>query len=52
MTTLLTLAPVLIPLVGAAVFGIAGWRPATVWVGALSAAGVLTDLLRFDREPA
>ena len=41
MTTLLMLAPVLIPLVAAAVFGIAGWRPATVWVGALSAAGVL-----------
>jgi hydrogenase-4 component F len=45
MTTLLTLAPVLIPLVGAAVFGIAGWRPATVWVGALSAAGVLATAI-------
>ena len=41
MTTLLMLCPVLIPLVGAAVFGVVGWRPATVWVGALSATGVL-----------
>jgi hydrogenase-4 component F len=45
MTTLMMLAPVLIPLVGAAVFGIAGWRPATVWVGALSAAGVLATAI-------
>jgi hydrogenase-4 component F len=35
------LAPVLIPLAAAAIFGIAGWRPATVWVGAVSAAGML-----------
>ena len=41
MTTLLMLAPVLVPLVGAAVFGIVGWRRATVWVGAVSAAVVL-----------
>jgi hydrogenase-4 component F len=45
MTTLLMLAPVLIPLPAAAVFGIAGWRPATVWVGALSAAGVLATAI-------
>jgi len=41
MTTLLMLCPVLIPLVGAAVFAVVGWRPATVWVGAVSAVGVL-----------
>ncbi len=41
MTTLLILAPVLIPLTAAAIFAVAGWRPATVWVGAVSAAGIL-----------
>jgi len=41
MTMLLMLAPVLIPLGGAAIFGLAGWRTATVWVSACSAAAVL-----------
>ena len=45
MTTLLMLGPVLIPLVAAAVHGILGWRPATVWVGAVSAAGVLATAI-------
>ncbi len=45
MTTLLMLAPMLIPLAGAAVFGIAGWRPATVWVGAITAAAVLATAI-------
>jgi hydrogenase-4 component F len=45
MTTLLMLAPTLIPLVAAAVYGILRWRPATVWVGAVSAAGVLATAI-------
>ena len=45
MTTLLMLGPVLIPLVAAAVYRILRWRPATVWVGAGSAAGVLATAI-------
>jgi hydrogenase-4 component F len=45
MTTLLMLGPVLIPLVAAAVYRILRWRPATVWVGAVSAAGVLATAI-------
>jgi hydrogenase-4 component F len=39
------LCPVLVPLVAAAVFAVVGWRPATVWVGALSAAAVLASAI-------
>ena len=41
MITLLTLVPVLLPMVGAVVYLLVGWRPATRWVSAVSAAGVL-----------
>ncbi|MFI9387736.1 proton-conducting transporter membrane subunit [Kutzneria sp. NPDC052558] len=41
MITMLTLVPVLAPLVGAVVFLVAGWRPATAWLSAVSAALVL-----------
>jgi len=37
----LMLLPVLVPLLGALVFGVLGWRPSTRWVGAVSAACVL-----------
>jgi hydrogenase-4 component F len=38
---LLLLAPVLVPVLAAAVYALAGWRPATAWVAPVSAAGVL-----------
>lgn len=45
MLTMLLLAPVLVPLLGALVHQVAGWRPATVWVGPVSAALVLADAI-------
>lgn len=42
MTTLLLLAPVVLPLLGAVAYLALGWRPATAWVSAASAAAVLT----------
>ncbi|HEY4992266.1 MAG TPA: proton-conducting transporter membrane subunit, partial [Nakamurella sp.] len=41
MTTLLMLAPALIPLLAALLYALLGWRPATEWVGAVAAVGVL-----------
>jgi hydrogenase-4 component F len=41
MTTLLVLAPVTIPLLGAFLYLAVGWRPATAWVSATSAGLVL-----------
>jgi len=41
LTTLLMLAPLAVPLLGALTYRTAGWRPATVWVSAVSAALVL-----------
>ncbi|HTI25343.1 MAG TPA: proton-conducting transporter membrane subunit [Kutzneria sp.] len=41
MTTVLLLSPVLAPVLGALVFLLAGWRPATAWLSAVSAALVL-----------
>ncbi|EWM19208.1 proton-conducting transporter membrane subunit, partial [Kutzneria sp. 744] len=41
MITLLTLVPVLLPVLGAVVYLLVGWRPATRWVSAASAALVL-----------
>jgi len=41
MTTVLLLSPVLVPVLGALVFLLAGWRPATAWFSAVSAALVL-----------
>lgn len=41
-TTLLPLlAPILLPTLGALTYTLVGWRQATAWVGALSAAGLL-----------
>jgi len=39
--TLLALAPILVPAAAAAVYALAGWRRATVWVGLASALAVL-----------
>src|SRR5664279_4478205 len=36
MTTLLMLAPALIPLLAALLYALLGWRPATEWVGAVA----------------
>jgi hydrogenase-4 component F len=41
MTTVFLLAPVVVPLLGALVYLAFGWRPATAWAGAISAALVL-----------
>ncbi len=41
MTTFLALVPVAVPVLGAAVHALAGWRRATVWVGTVSALLVL-----------
>ncbi|MEP6560495.1 MAG: proton-conducting transporter membrane subunit [Nakamurella sp.] len=41
MTTLMMLAPVGVPLIAALAFALLGWRPATVWVGAISAVAML-----------
>lgn len=37
------LVPLLVPVLGALVHAVAGWRPATAWVGAACAAVLLTD---------
>lgn len=45
MTTVLLLAPVGVPLLGAAVYLLAGWRGATIWAGVCSAILVLADAI-------
>ncbi len=41
MTTLVMLAPVAVPLMAALAFALLGWRPATAWIGAISALAML-----------
>ncbi|QUQ64235.1 proton-conducting transporter transmembrane domain-containing protein [Kutzneria sp. CA-103260] len=41
MITVLMLSPVVVPVLGALVYLVAGWRPATAWLGAVSAGLVL-----------
>lgn len=45
MTTVLVLAPVAVPLLGALVYLLAGWLPATAWVGVGSALLVLASAI-------
>nr|WP_183659029.1 proton-conducting transporter membrane subunit [Prauserella isguenensis] len=45
MTHLLLLAPVVVPALGAVIYALAGWRRATAWVSAASAALVLATAI-------
>ncbi len=45
MTTFLLLAPIAVPLAAVAVYAVAGWRAATRWVSAVSAAAMLAGAI-------
>jgi hydrogenase-4 component F len=45
MTTLFLLAPLGVPVLGALIYAVLGWRPATAWVSAASAALVLASAI-------
>jgi hydrogenase-4 component F len=48
--TIVVLAPILVPLLGAAIHSLARWSPLTTWIGALSAAGMLASGIELARE--
>jgi hydrogenase-4 component F len=50
MTTVLAFVPVVVPVAGAAVHAVAGWRRATVWVGTVDASIVLVASVVLARD--
>ncbi len=49
MTSLLVIAPVMIPLAAASLYGVFGWTPITAWLGSISAGGLLACGIALSR---